>query len=82
MSFFEFGKQTLLIFIQKDDACAENLVLRSKFQIHGVPYLLGQIEGFCESLIDAFTPQSRLIVGTISQQYDWVRNGQRKGMDI
>lgn len=80
MSFFEFGIQILKFFFRKEVFLVSpfkniRFVTRDIF----IPYW--NIERVCESLIDAFYPQSFLIAGAISQHRDWMRNGRRKKLE-
>ncbi len=80
MSFFEIGRQILKLFI-RDELNPQiqgfknpdgAVISKSKTRIFA---------RICDSLIDAFTPQTFLIVEAISQQCDWMRNGRRKMLE-
>ncbi len=78
MSFFEIGRQILkFIFCTNVQPNQSVMVSPVAGGVSGV-HFSQTILGICKSLIDAFTPQSFLIVRAISQQNDWMRNGRRE----
>jgi hypothetical protein len=80
MSFFEFGRQILEIFIRDEVKPRFQDFKNSVITVTSLS-IVRIFTRICDSLFDTFTPQTFLIVDAISQQTDWMRNGRRKMLE-
>ena len=80
MSFFEINKQNRVYFFNKETLSKRRPFFRVVF-LRTEFFLEKRVNRICGSLIDVLTPLSPLIVSAISQQFDWMRNGQGNKLD-